>query len=71
MSKQTAKLMPFPQPEICDVIGQLVHDVYMCSRLGPQELELRRTAMEALRAMIETSFPGFTIRPYGSCFTGT
>lgn len=69
-SKQTAALMPFPPAEIADVVGQLVQDIYLCSRLNPQDLERRAVATETLRRMIEVNFPGFTIRPYGSCFTG-
>lgn len=70
MSKQTASLMPLPPPEIADVIGQFIENIYQCSGLTQEDLTIRRTATETLRNMIETAFPGFTIRPYGSGVTG-
>ncbi|XP_057368026.1 terminal uridylyltransferase 4-like [Daphnia carinata] len=68
-SRQTASLMPFPTPEIADVIGQFVENIYQCSGLTAEDLKIRRTATEILKNMIETAFPGFTIRPYGSVVT--
>jgi len=69
-SRQTAILMPLPPADIMDLVGNLIQDVFVYSRLMPEELELRRTCTEILRQLVEISFPGITIRPYGSCFTG-
>jgi len=69
-SRQTAILMPLPPADIMDVVGNLIQDVFVYSRLMPEELELRRTCTEILRQLVEVSFPGITIRPYGSCLTG-
>jgi hypothetical protein len=71
MSRQTASLMPSPPPEIVEVVGQFIHDIFHCSGLTKEDLEKRRVATENLRKMIETAFPGFSIRPYGSVVTGT
>lgn len=69
-SRQTAILMPLPPPDIMDLVGNLIQDVSLYSRLMPNELEVRRTCTDILRQLVEVSFPGITIRPYGSCFTG-
>ena len=69
-SRQTAILMPLPPADIMDVVGNLIQDLFVYSRLMPEELELRRTCTEILRQLVEVNFPGITIRPYGSCLTG-
>ena len=69
-SRQTASLMPSPPPEIVEVIGQFIQDIFHCSGLTKEDLEIRRVATENLRKMIETAFPGLSIRPYGSVVTG-
>jgi hypothetical protein len=70
MSRQTASLMPSPPPEIVEVIGQFIQDIFHCSGLTKEDLEIRRVAAENLRKMIEIAFPGYSIRPYGSVVTG-
>lgn len=71
MSRQTASLMPSPPPEIVEVVGQFIQDIFHCSGLTKEDLEIRRAATENLRKMIEMAFPGYSIRPYGSVVTGT
>jgi DNA polymerase sigma len=71
LSRQTASLMPSPPPEIVEVVGQFIQDIFHCSGLTKEDLEIRRAATENLRKMIEMAFPGYSIRPYGSVVTGT
>lgn len=67
----TASLMPNPPKEIIDMVGQFIQDIYNCSLITEDGLDNRRKAIHILKTMIETSFPGYTIRAYGSFVTGT
>ena len=69
-SRQTAALMPLPTLEIMEGVGQFILSIYQCSGLTKEALEIRCAEIDILRTMIEIAFPGFTIRPYGSFFTG-
>ncbi len=69
-SKQTAALMPLPTPEIMEGVGQFILNIYHCSGLTKEALEIRYATIGILKSMIEIAFPGFSIRPYGSFFTG-
>lgn len=68
--KQTAALMPMPTQEIVDVIEELVQNLYECSRIDEKDLEIRLAAFSYLQKKIENVFPGYSIRLYGSTFTG-
>lgn len=70
LSRQTAKVMPNPSPVIVDAVEQFIQDIYLCSGLSKEDLELRRSAIELLKKAVEVAFPGFSIRPYGSYITG-
>lgn len=69
-SRQTASLMPSPPPEIIESVGQFIESIYQCSGLSKKSLEIRWAAMGILRTMIESAFPGYSVRPYGSVVTG-
>lgn len=69
-SRQTAGLMPHPPPEIVGTVEQFIQDIYLCSGLSKEDLEIRRATTEIFKNMIEVAFPGRTIRAYGSFVTG-
>ena len=68
--KRTASLMPDPTPDMVDVVGKLVENVYQCSCLLQKDLDDRAAALNSFRKLIESNLPGLGIQTYGSYVTG-
>ena len=67
---RTISLLPAPSPAMEQAVDRLVLDVHRQFGLSAHELNKRRQATDRLKNFIETNFAGFTVRLYGSCFTG-